>query len=38
MRQALDDWEQATSDRVPEQRRPDEFHRVTGERLPEFKK
>lgn len=33
MRKKLDDWEKRTGDRVPEKRRPDEFHRVTGERL-----
>ncbi len=33
MRMVLDDWERETGDSVPPSRRPDEFHRQTGERL-----
>jgi len=38
MRKRLDDWIERTDDVVPAQRRPDEFHRVTGDRLPAFQK
>lgn len=33
LRRALDDWTRTTDDSVPTERRPDEFDRVTGERL-----
>lgn len=33
MRKRLDDWESQTGDAVPEKRRPDEFDRITGDRL-----
>jgi arylsulfatase A-like enzyme len=33
LRQALSEWEQATGDRVPQRRTPDQFDRETGERL-----
>jgi N-sulfoglucosamine sulfohydrolase len=36
MQKVLDDWQAETDDLVPERRRPDEFDRVTGDRLPEF--
>lgn len=36
MRRALDDWQAETADQLPAERRPDEFDRVTGDRLPEF--
>jgi arylsulfatase A-like enzyme len=36
MRKALEDWQRETDDRLPESRRPDEFDRVTGKRLPGF--
>lgn len=32
-RRVLDDWEQETGDRIPDQRTPDEFDRETGEPL-----
>lgn len=38
LRSALDQWQAETHDRLPRNRRPDEFHRETGERLPAFKK
>jgi arylsulfatase A-like enzyme len=33
LRQTLAEWERETDDAVPEQRRPDEYNRETGERL-----
>lgn len=33
MRKRLDDWETRTGDAVPDKRRPDEFDRITGDRL-----
>lgn len=33
MRKRLQNWESRTEDSVPEKRRPDEFHRITGDRL-----
>ena len=36
--QTLDQWERDTSDTTPAARRPDEFDRITGQRLPEFQK
>ncbi|MFK7778824.1 MAG: sulfatase [Gimesia sp.] len=38
LRMALDQWQEETHDRLPRSRRPDEFHRETGLRLPAFKK
>lgn len=38
LRLALDKWQEETHDRLPRSRRPDEFHRETGVRLPAFKK
>lgn len=34
LKAALDAWEQRTDDRVPEERTPDAFDRVTGKRVP----
>lgn len=38
MRRALDHWQAETGDEIPSDRRPDEFDRVTGDRLPEFRR
>ncbi len=38
LRAELDQWQEATYDRLPRNRRPDEFHRETGEQLPAFRK
>jgi len=38
LRKVLQEWEQATNDKVPEKRRPNEFDRETGERLRRFKR
>lgn len=38
LRSVLDEWQKETHDRLPRSRRPDEFHRESGERLPAFKK
>ena len=37
LRQRLRQWKEATGDRVPPVRTPDEFDRTTGRRLPQFK-
>jgi N-sulfoglucosamine sulfohydrolase len=36
LRQVLDDWREATGDRLPLVRSPDQFDRETGQRLPDF--
>ena len=38
LRAVLDQWQEETFDRLPRTRRPDEFHRETGEQLPAFRK
>ncbi len=38
LRKVLDEWQEETHDRLPRSRRPDEFDRVTGARLPKVKK
>lgn len=38
LRSVLDEWQKETHDRLPRNRRPDEFDRESGERLPAFKK
>lgn len=38
LRAELDQWQEATYDHLPRNRRPDEFHRETGEQLPAFRK
>ena len=38
MRSTLDRWRTETEDALPESRRPDEFDRITGDRLPEFQR
>jgi N-sulfoglucosamine sulfohydrolase len=38
MRKVLDTWQAETDDQRPAERRPDEFDRVTGDRLPEYER
>jgi len=38
MRGVLEEWQAETNDEIPTERRRDEFDRVTGNRLPEFRR